>query len=421
MAERAHLARLEPLGDQLVAGHQADGGGQARRARRRPGRARRRRRGRGERGYTWPTLVEHPVEAEVARRRPARARSSLAASPPSRSSWSCGGAHRALDAAQRVAGEQLVDAARGPAAAPRPQVAKRLPSVVAWAATLWLRPTITRSACSAARRGQAGQGGDHAVAHEQRAASRTWSCSTFSVRSRLVMPLWMCSWPARAENSSMRAFTSWRVTRSRAVDRGQVDLVDHGLVGLDDAVGHLDAQVAWARSTASQSRRSSTTLCSARPQLDHGLAGVPGWRARSGEVTWLESVLKTRYSCCRGCSHVRGSTRQPSHADTGVLPWKDRCDRHQFDPAVDRCGRAATSFCIDVPRVPLGPPKPPYCLPCAVDAAGVRNGRARARRSRGVSGASSRKERSARPTPRAAARPAEAGRRRRRDWMTKVS
>ena len=37
---------------------------------------------------------------------------------------------------------------------------------------------------------------------------RTCSCSTFSVRSRLVMPLWICSCPASAANSSMRAFTS---------------------------------------------------------------------------------------------------------------------------------------------------------------------------------------------------------------------
>ena len=44
----------------------------------------------------------------------------------------------------------------------------------------------------------------------------TCSCSTFSVRSREVIPWWMCSWPASALNSSIRAFTSCRVTRSRA-------------------------------------------------------------------------------------------------------------------------------------------------------------------------------------------------------------
>ena len=46
-------------------------------------------------------------------------------------------------------------------------------------------------------------------------------------------------------------------------DRGEVDLVDDPLVGLDDAVaGTSTPRSRWARSTASQSRRSSTTLCS---------------------------------------------------------------------------------------------------------------------------------------------------------------
>ena len=46
--------------------------------------------------------------------------------------------------------------------------------------------------------------------------ARICICSTFSVRSRDVIPLWMCSCPASAQNSSIRAFTSCLVTRSRA-------------------------------------------------------------------------------------------------------------------------------------------------------------------------------------------------------------
>ena len=93
--------------------------------------------------------------------------------------------------------------------------AKRLPSVVACAATLWDRPAMTSdwyaAAFSAVR-------ATTATALSRTACSdwRICSCSTFSVRSRLVMPLWMCSVPARAQNSSMRALTSWRVTRSRS-------------------------------------------------------------------------------------------------------------------------------------------------------------------------------------------------------------
>ena len=53
-----------------------------------------------------------------------------------------------------------------------------------------------------------------ALSRTSTAESRTW-CSTFSVRSRLVIPLWTCSCPASALNSSMRAFTSCLVIRSR--------------------------------------------------------------------------------------------------------------------------------------------------------------------------------------------------------------
>ena len=42
------------------------------------------------------------------------------------------------------------------------------------------------------------------------------NASIFSVRSRLVIPAWIASCPASALNSSIRAFTSWRVIFSRA-------------------------------------------------------------------------------------------------------------------------------------------------------------------------------------------------------------
>ena len=75
-------------------------------------------------------------------------------------------------------------------------------------------------------------------------ARRTWSCSTFSVRSRDVIPLWTCSWPARAENSSMRAFTSWRVTRSRAsIDARSTESTTASVV-VDGLGRDVDAEVA---------------------------------------------------------------------------------------------------------------------------------------------------------------------------------
>jgi hypothetical protein len=49
-----------------------------------------------------------------------------------------------------------------------------------------------------------------------------------------------------------------------------------------------------------------------------------------------------------------------------------RCDRHQFDRSVDRCGRCGGEFCSTCVVYSFGPKKPPFCLPCAVTAAGVR-------------------------------------------------
>ena len=49
-----------------------------------------------------------------------------------------------------------------------------------------------------------------------------------------------------------------------------------------------------------------------------------------------------------------------------------RCERHQFDRAVDRCGRCGLEFCSTCIVYSFGPKKPPFCLPCAVSTAGVR-------------------------------------------------
>jgi len=51
-----------------------------------------------------------------------------------------------------------------------------------------------------------------------------------------------------------------------------------------------------------------------------------------------------------------------------------RCERHLFDQAIDLCGRCGAEFCGDCLVYSFGPKKPPFCLPCAVEAAGVRKG-----------------------------------------------
>ena len=70
--------------------------------------------------------------------------------------------------------------------------AKRLPSVVAWAGTLCERPTSTSDSYCAAR---AARRASAATIRSRTSSSdrRICSCSTFSVRSRLVSPLWTCS------------------------------------------------------------------------------------------------------------------------------------------------------------------------------------------------------------------------------------
>ncbi len=50
------------------------------------------------------------------------------------------------------------------------------------------------------------------------------------------------------------------------------------------------------------------------------------------------------------------------------------CERHFPVPAVDLCGWCGEEFCHDCVVYPFGEKRLPYCLSCAVTAAGVRSG-----------------------------------------------
>src|SRR5205085_12691913 len=50
----------------------------------------------------------------------------------------------------------------------------------------------------------------------------------------------------------------------------------------------------------------------------------------------------------------------------------DRCDRHPFELAEDGCARCGLLLCGECLVYSFGPKKPPFCIPCAVAAAGVR-------------------------------------------------
>lgn len=50
----------------------------------------------------------------------------------------------------------------------------------------------------------------------------------------------------------------------------------------------------------------------------------------------------------------------------------DRCTRHQFEAAVDSCRTCGSGFCRECLVYSFGPERPPFCLDCALTAAGVR-------------------------------------------------
>ena len=55
------------------------------------------------------------------------------------------------------------------------------------------------------------------------------------------------------------------------------------------------------------------------------------------------------------------------------------CEAHPFDEAHDDCRMCGQSFCDDCLVYSFGPKRPPFCVPCALEAAGVRRGGRRGR------------------------------------------
>jgi len=50
-----------------------------------------------------------------------------------------------------------------------------------------------------------------------------------------------------------------------------------------------------------------------------------------------------------------------------------RCDKHLFEAAEDRCGKYGYEFCGECLVYSFGAKKPPFCIACAVAAAGIRS------------------------------------------------
>jgi len=51
------------------------------------------------------------------------------------------------------------------------------------------------------------------------------------------------------------------------------------------------------------------------------------------------------------------------------------CEIHHFEPAHATCRTCKREFCPDCLVYPFGPKKAPICVPCALEAAGVRRTR----------------------------------------------
>ncbi len=49
------------------------------------------------------------------------------------------------------------------------------------------------------------------------------------------------------------------------------------------------------------------------------------------------------------------------------------CEAHPFDEATGRCRSCGHAFCAECLVFTHGESKPPYCIPCAFTAAGVRS------------------------------------------------
>ena len=57
-----------------------------------------------------------------------------------------------------------------------------------------------------------------------------------------------------------------------------------------------------------------------------------------------------------------------------------RCDKHPFEASSARCRECGGEYCPDCLVYPFGEKKPPFCIGCAIAAAGVRSSSARPHR-----------------------------------------
>ena len=141
------------------------------------------------------------------------------------------------------------------------------------------------------------------------------------------MPLWMCSCPASALNSSIRAFTSCRVTRSRAAIDSRSTWSTHPLVVLDHAVRHRRPRAPSAPSappaTAAARARSCAPATTAAPS------------------TYWRNARRERWGSGAYSSWARPHSPRPVRKDRSVRQNGRRL------PAAEACGAADKAASAD--------------------------------------------------------------------------
>ena len=196
----------------------------------------------------------------------------------------------------------------------------------------------------------------------------------------------------------MRAFTSWRVTRSRASMLARSTLSITATWSSITSSGQVEPEVVLRPHDRDPELPLEHDLPLRRPDVGHGRAGVAGgqdvrevraghrcqspicgggrpprhpggpiWRrmvhlalprARGSRAAWDRPLPRGR-SCA-----PPGRTRRRSMLES--------CEKHPHEMGVALCRRCGHSWCSTCLVYSFGPKKPPFCMSCAMFAGGVR-------------------------------------------------
>ncbi len=266
----AHLVSGEPLGGQVVTGHEPHGGGQA--------------------GWSGRGLDQSGDHVEVERAGvdlTDAADRRLEAQPPGdrrleliqpgevaaqQVELVLRGAHRALEAPQRVAAQDLLHPGQG--------VQQLLAGV---GEALAQGGGLGRHVVGSGRHhhrgvlgrpiGQSGQGGHHAVAHDGEGVTDLTLLHVLGevARGHRLVDVLVAGQGAELLDAGLDVVA---VHPLPSLDRRQVDIVNHLLVGLDHPVGYGDPKSALRLEHGDPQPPLGHHLAGRRPQRPHGRAGV---------------------------------------------------------------------------------------------------------------------------------------------------